>query len=365
MNSFTTFFPGYSAGEDAYSEISAVCSPYGKKAVVIGGKTAISKTKDYLLEATKGTDIEIVDFLWYKGEAAFEYADEFAANETVKNADMIFGVGGGKAIDLSKLVSDHLGKPFFTFPTIASTCAAISALGIYYTLEHVFKDFFRVKRPPIHVFISTKVIAEAPDLYLWAGIGDGMSKEAEVKFSARNREDELTLSDAAGVAMSGCCTAPFLKYGVQAMEDSKQNKPSEAIEAIAMNIIVNTGMVSNMVDSAKYNTNLGHALFNSFTMLKQIEERHLHGEVVSYGTLVLLTMDKQYENLEKFYTFYKAMKLPTKLADIEVTVDELDPVLDQVVKKYDVEVVPYPITQKIVKDAILELENFNAEKESK
>lgn len=365
MSNITTFFPGYSAGENAYDDISTICAPYGKTAVVIGGKTAMEKTKDYLLAAVKGTGFEITDFIWYKGEAAFEYADELAADERVKNADMIFGVGGGKAIDLSKLVADHLKKPYFTFPTIASTCAAISALGIYYTKEHVFRDFFRVERPPVHVFISTRVIAEAPDIYLWAGIGDGMSKEAEVKFSARGKEDELTLSDLGGVAMSGCCPGPFLRYGVQAMEDSKQNKPSEAITAIAMNIIVNTGMVSNMVDSHKYNTNLGHALFNSFTMLKQIEERHLHGEVVAYGTLVLLTLDKQYENLDKFYDFYKEMKLPTKLADIEVTVDELDPVLDQVVKKYDVEYVPYPITQANVKAAILELEEYNKKRESK
>ncbi len=359
MDSFTTFFPGYSAGEDAYHEINAVCSPYGSKAVVIGGKTAMEKTKAYLLDATKDSCVTITDFLWSQGEAAFEYADDLVGNPTVKEADMIFCVGGGKAIDLGKLVADHLNKPYFTFPTIASTCAAISALGIYYRTDHVFRDFFRVKRPPVHVFISTKVIAEAPDIYLWAGIGDGMSKEAEVKFSARGREEELTLSDAAGVAMSGCCTEPFLKYGVQAMEDSKQNKPSKAIESIAMNIIVNTGMVSNMVDSHKYNTNLGHALFNSLTMLHQIEARHRHGEVVSYGTLVLLTLDKQYETLDKFYRFYKDMKLPTKLADIEVTVEELAPVLDEAVKKYDLEYVPYPITQKMIKDAILELEEYN------
>ena len=358
-NGSTVFFPGYTAGADAYNAIEEICKPYGSKAVVIGGKTAMEKTKEYLLAATEGKSIQITDFIWYMGEAAFEYAEELAADARVTSADMIFCVGGGKAIDLGKRVADHLKKPYFTFPTIASTCAAISALGIYYTKEHVFRDFYRVERPPVHVFISTKVIAEAPDVYLWAGIGDGMSKEAEVKFSARNRESELSLSDAAGVAMSSCCTDPFIEYGVQAMEDSKQNKPSEAIEAIAMNIIVNTGMVSNMVDSMKYNTNLGHALFNSFTMLHQIEERHRHGEVVAYGTLVLLTMDKQYDKLDQFFKFYKEMKLPTKLADIEVTVDELDPVLEAAVKKYDLQVVPYTITTQMIKDAILELEKYN------
>ena len=37
------------------------------------------------------------------------------------------------------------------------------------------------------------------------------------------------------------------------------------------------------------------------------------------------------------------MELPTKLADIEVTVDELDPVLEEAVKKYDMDYIPYPV----------------------
>ena len=362
MSNCSVFFPGYTAGEDAYSEIEAICLPYGTKAVVIGGKTAMEKTRDYLLEATQKSSVKIMDFIWYKGEAAFEYAEELQQLEVVKEADMIFCVGGGKAIDCAKLVADHLKKPYFTFPTIASTCACISALGIYYNTNHVFRDFFRVERPPVHVFISTRVIAEAPEVYLWAGIGDGMSKEAEVKFSARGKETELTLSEQAGVAMSSCCTEPLLKYGLQAMEDCRRNRPSQAIEQVALDIFINTGMVSNMVDSHKYNTNLAHALFNSMTMLHQIEERHRHGEVVSYGTLVLLTLDKQYDLLERFFEFYKGMNLPTRLADIEVSVEELDPVLEAAVKKYDLDYIPYEITPDMIRAAIMELEEFNLRK---
>ena len=41
----TVFLPSYSIGGDAYKEIANICAPYGTKAVVIGGKTAISKAK--------------------------------------------------------------------------------------------------------------------------------------------------------------------------------------------------------------------------------------------------------------------------------------------------------------------------------
>ena len=84
-----------------------------------------------------------------------------------------------------------------------------------------------------------------------------------------------------------------------------------------------------------------------------------NGEVVSYGTLLLLTLDKQYDKLERFFDFYKGMELPTKLADLEIEVDELDPVLELAVQRYDLDVVPYEITPAMIKDAILELEEYN------
>ena len=172
MDNYSVFFPGYSAGEDAYKEIETVCSPYGTKAVVISDEISINATKKYLDEAINGTKINI-EYIVYPGEAAFEYAEELQQQDAVKNADMIFCLGGGKAIDTGKLVAHNLKKPYFTFPTIASTCACNSALGIYYHPNHVFREHFRVDRPPVHIFISTKVIAEAPAQFLDAGAFGG------------------------------------------------------------------------------------------------------------------------------------------------------------------------------------------------
>ena len=53
----------------------------------------------------------------------------------------MFAVGGGKAMDTVKVVALELDdKPFFTIPTIASTCAATSEVAAVYTAEHTFDD---------------------------------------------------------------------------------------------------------------------------------------------------------------------------------------------------------------------------------
>ena len=61
------------------------------------------------------------------------------------------------------------------------------------------------------------------------------------------------------------------------------------------NIIITTGLVSVFVIN-DYNSCLAHSVYYGCTTLKKIEKNHLHGEVVSYGVLVMLTCDKQYDD---------------------------------------------------------------------
>ena len=142
------------------------------------------------------------------------------------------------------------------------------------------------------------------------------------------------------------------------MQDVKNHQSSFELEQVVLAIILTTGLVSYLID-VNLNSGMAHALFYGMTVLPQIEERHLHGEVVSYGVLCMLMMDKQMDELEKIYKFMKSINLPTKLADIEVKEDELEPVLDSAITKYDIDVSPYKITKELMKQAILDLEEYN------
>ena len=59
--------PNYSVGEDCYQKIGYYARHCGKKAAVIGGKTAMEKARDALLQGIDGSGIEILDFIWYGG----------------------------------------------------------------------------------------------------------------------------------------------------------------------------------------------------------------------------------------------------------------------------------------------------------
>ena len=74
---------------------------------------------------------------------------------------MVFGVGGGKALDTVKCLCITDDKPVFTFPTIASNCAACTSVSIMYNSDGTFlKPNFFI-RPAMHAFIDTEIIATA------------------------------------------------------------------------------------------------------------------------------------------------------------------------------------------------------------
>ena len=87
-------FPGYTVGPDAYEDIVNICSAYGKKAAIIGGRKALAAAEPQIRKAVEGSGIEITGTFWYGGEASRENMDMLRPQ--VADADMIFAVGGGQ-----------------------------------------------------------------------------------------------------------------------------------------------------------------------------------------------------------------------------------------------------------------------------
>ncbi len=352
----TQFFPGYSIGPDAYEKLTNICIPFGNKAVVIGGEKAIKAAKNKINAAVEKSQLRITGFFPFGEEASLENIERLKAIPQVQEANMIFAVGGGKAIDTGKVLAQTTDRAFFTFPTIASTCASSTSLGILYYPDGSLREYSFSEIPPNHIFIDSEIIANAPVKYLWAGIGDSMAKYYESSVSSRG--DELTHSQAMGVYIGNMCSEPFLKYGMKAIKDCENNKISIELEEIILGVIISTGFVSNLV-SIDITTGLAHAVYNGFTVIQEIEKHHhLHGEIVSYGILVLLIVDKQEKEFERIYKFNKSISLPTKLSDLHCSMNDVQKVIEKALSGIDVRHYPYEVTTKMIKDAIIYLESY-------
>jgi glycerol dehydrogenase len=354
----TITFTGYTIGEDAYKAISSICSLYGDKIQIIGGYKALEVAMPELKACLKGSDIQLLDPLFYGGECTYENMKALAAKSRENGADIIAGVGGGKAIDTAKGVASMLNLPVVTIPTIAATCAATTKLSVVYDSNHKFVEFMFYDNPPIHTFINSSIIAKAPTNYLRAGMGDTLAKHYECTFAARN--DNLNFTSALGRTISHMCAEPLFIHGTKALQDCEETKVTTSLEQVIQANIVNTGMVSLLVDE-EYNGAVAHSLFYGLTLLPHIEEKYLHGDVVAYGILVQLMIDEQINEAKKIYTYLKEWGCPVSLADIEVSIDRqgLSHILSETINGPDMEHLPYKINDDMVYEGILLVESLN------
>lgn len=58
-------------------------------------------------------------------------------------------------------------------------------------------------------------------------------------------------------------------------------------------------------------------------------ERYLHGEIVAFGVLCLLTYDGQIEECDCTMSFNKSIVLPVTLGELEITQDDLIKIADE------------------------------------
>lgn len=73
---------------------------------------------------------------------------------------------------------------------------------------------------------------------------------------------------------------------------------------------------------------LRHCVYYGASTLPQCE-RHLHGEIVSFGVLCLLTYDGQIKERDRIMQFNKSVGLPVTLDELEISKEDLTKIADK------------------------------------
>lgn len=126
------------------------------------------------------------------------------------------------------------------------------------------------------------------------------------------------------------------------------------VEQAVLAIVVTTGIASIFLTkdfTPDYNSGLAHAVFYALTSYPVIEEKHLHGEVVGFGVLLLLLVDGQMEEFEKIYQLNKDLKLPVSLEEIEITKEQWQESMTRIPDMSDIRHYPYKVTPEMLAKA--------------
>ncbi|RLF49854.1 MAG: NAD(P)-dependent glycerol-1-phosphate dehydrogenase [Thermoplasmata archaeon] len=234
-------------------------------------KVAGDKIAD-MLEDT-GND---VDFVLIK-EADMETVESVVARIREIKAHTVFGVGGGRPIDVAKCSSHRENVPFVSVPTaashdgIASSIASIRIEGRNTSIE---------TRSPTAVIADTKIIASAPYRLMASGCGDIIANYTAVKDwrLARMLRGESYSSYAAALSEM---TATML------VENSEAIKPGlEEAAWIVVKALVSSSVAMSIAGSSRPASGAEHKFSHALDIIAP--GKALHGEQCGVGTIMMM-----------------------------------------------------------------------------
>lgn len=351
-------FPGKMIrGNGALESIGETSALLGKKAFIMGGKTALSKTQEQISASLGEAGISVTSIEWFGGECSRENVKNLEEKVQVQGADFIIAVGGGKAMDTGKLTAYECKLPLVTVPTIAATCAAIASVSVVYNNKGEFTEVFQLEKAPEATIIDTGIILKAPIRWLAAGLGDTLAKWYEYRVSiVKAPKNGLTLG---ALANGKLCYDLIEQFGGKAIESAQKGEFDETVDSAIDAIILYAGTAS-LLGGTTVEAAAAHAFYNGLTKIPAAHAAG-HGLTVGYGNLILLALENRSdEELQEAIDLARRCMVPTTLKEIaELNTEEKEIVAEAVLANPDMGNMPFPVTKEMLFAAIERVDAFS------
>ncbi|MGO2083652.1 glycerol dehydrogenase [Vagococcus sp.] len=360
----------YVQGEDELLNLGYFVSTFGKSALLIAHPTDVERIRPQLEATAKKFNIHFVEG-GFSGEVTREETKRLQEVARKEQTDCVIGLGGGKAIDASKVVAE--GEHLIIVPTIAAQDAPTSHSAVLYHADGSFDDYAYFKQSPSVVLVDTKVIAKAPTRFLVAGMGDALSTYFEARATHRSysrvnaslpmgSREGLT-PDASGtyaaLEMAHLCWKYLQADGLQAKIACDANLVTEAF-----NKIIETNILLSGLGFESGGLAAAHAIHNGMTALPGAHGA-LHGEKVAFATIAQLILeDADKAELEAVLAFCLSVGLPMTLKDLGVETITYDEALAVAkiacIPEESIHSMPFPIVEEEVANAIIVADKIGA-----
>ena len=152
--------------------------------IIISGETVRNKIEDNIKKSFEKSHIR--NYWFIRKDASFETVSKIKLEIEGLKPDIILGIGGGKSVDVGKMVAFSIKKPFMSIPTSASHDGISSP---FVSLKGSNKPHSIKVNTPIGILADIRLISEAPTRLLSSGCGDLIGKLTAVKDWELARDD--------------------------------------------------------------------------------------------------------------------------------------------------------------------------------
>ena len=308
-------------GEDCLQNSAKEITRLGSRPLVVGGNKTLALIESPLQSLLNP---ETLSFANYSPDCAESSLSRLKQAVEEHQADLIIGVGGGKALDTSKLLAYQSELPMVAIPTSGATCAGWTALSNIYSEDGAFQYDVALSCCPDLLILDYGLIRTAPQRTLVAGIGDAIAKWYEASVSSGESTATLLVS---AVQQARILRDILFQKSAKALADDLSDEWREVVDAT----VLLAGVIGG-VGGADCRTVAAHAVHNGLTHLLEAHDA-LHGEKVAYGILVQLRLEETIQGnklaasaRKQLLKFYSEIGLPKTLEDLglgEVSLSKL------------------------------------------
>jgi glycerol dehydrogenase len=305
----------------AISKAGSFVGTLGSKALIIGGATAFGVAREQLTKTLAATGVQY-HFEVFEGFPTTEAAERYAGVVKATGADVIIGVGGGRALDTAKLSAHHAGLDLIAIPTIAATCAAFAAVVVLYNKDGASTGYELPDKSPVAVFVDPEIIAQAPLRYLNAGLADTLAKWYEnlpIFEKSQTVYQRRQFNDARLALETIQQKAPntLTKLRTASREDARRIGQTQDFIDLVDAIILLAGLVGGITSNVSY-AGFAHPFYTGVTFVPE-SRTYLHGERVSFGLLAQAIAHKKDEtHLAELLALLELLEQPLTLAQIGI-----------------------------------------------
>jgi len=300
-------------GENCLADSGREIALLGNRPLIIGGERTLSVAVEPLKPLAKSVKLT-TQTANYSPDCTESSLTRLKEAVLQHQADVIIGIGGGKALDMAKLVAYQCDLPIVTVPTSGATCAAWTALSNVYSEAGAFQYDVTLSRCPDLLILDYGLIRTAPDRTLVAGIGDAIAKWYEASVSSGDSTATLLIS---AVQQARVLRDILFQKSAIALENPNSDAWREVVDAT----VLLAGVIGG-IGGAECRTVAAHAVHNGLTHLPQAHGV-LHGEKVAYGILVQLRLEEMVQGnqlaasaRQQLLKFYEQIGLPKSLEDL-------------------------------------------------
>lgn len=344
----------YVQGRNATLELGAEIKAFGLSDTVgiISGKSAKRMCEPLWKESFQRVKMkyQVADF---QGECSYSEVERLLKVFSKEKISVVVGAGGGKTLDVARVVAERLSLPFVSCPSAASNDSPCFALSVMYQNTGEYAGIEFLTKNPLLVLVDTQIVANSPARMLVAGMGDALATFFEAKACKHANAHNLRggkQTESAG-ALAKLCYETIMAEGRAALDAVRINAVTPALEKLieANTYLSGVGCEATGVAAA-------HGIHNGLTLLKDTHGA-MHGEKVAFGLMSQFVLEGADQVLvDQVANFYLDVGLPLTFEGIGLHNPSLE-MLRQVAERENcdgglLKNEPFPVSNEMVIDAM-------------